>query len=153
LRTLRERDISVFYSTHILDDVERVADHIAIMKDGKRVRSGVMREMMAATQGAFTLTVEAPAEGIEKHLRTQPWVTGVERAAEPAAGRAVFALSVADEAQARRARPRSVIDADYVLIGCEPTRQRLEDIFIESSAEWRAPHRLHGRLVRRTLRC
>jgi ABC-2 type transport system ATP-binding protein len=137
LRTLRERDISVFYSTHILDDVERVADHIAIMKDGKVVRSGVMREMMAATQGAFTLTVEAPADGIEKHLRAQPWVTGVERAGEATAGRAVFAVSVTDEAQAKRALPRAVIDADYVLIGCEPTRQRLEDIFMESIADGR----------------
>ena len=41
LRTLRERGISVFYSTHILDDVERVADHIAIMKEGRVVREGV----------------------------------------------------------------------------------------------------------------
>lgn len=135
LRTLRQRDISVFYSTHILDDVERVADHIAIMKDGKVVRSGVMHDLMSATQGAFTLTVEAPANGIEERLRALTWVTGVERAAESPPGRAVLAVSVTDETQAKRALPRAVIDADYVLIGCEPARQRLEDIFMESIAD------------------
>ena len=34
------RDVTVFYSTHILDDVERVSDHVAILDGGRLVRVG-----------------------------------------------------------------------------------------------------------------
>src|SRR5438128_2255449 len=60
LRMLRERGISVFYSTHILDDVERVADYVAIMKEGRVVREGAMRDLMAGDRGRYRVTVEAP---------------------------------------------------------------------------------------------
>jgi len=131
LRTLRERGIAVFYSTHILDDVERVADHIAIMKDGRVVREGVMRDMMSVSHGRFRLTVEAPADGLAEALRALPWVSAVE-SAESADGRSTVMVDVDDDEHAKRALPRAIVDADYVLIGCEPLRFRLEDIFMES---------------------
>ena len=34
-----EGEVTVFYSTHILDDVERVSDHVAILDGGRLVRS------------------------------------------------------------------------------------------------------------------
>ena len=40
-----------------------------------------------------------------------------------------------DPDAAKRAIPRAVIDGGYVLIGCEPARSRLEDIFMESVAD------------------
>ena len=30
-------DVTVFYSTHILDDVQRVSDHVAILDHGRLV--------------------------------------------------------------------------------------------------------------------
>lgn len=134
LRMLRERDISVFYSTHILDDVERVADHIAIMKAGRVVREGSMRELMSANEGRYRLTVEAPADGIAAVLESLPFVSGVEAATSDAA-RVSLLIDVSDAAQAKRAIPRAVIEGDFVLIGCEPERSRLEDIFMESVAD------------------
>jgi ABC-2 type transport system ATP-binding protein len=131
LRLLRDRGIAVFYSTHILDDVERVADHVAIMKDGRVVRTGAMRDLMSAAQDRFRVTVEAPAGGLPMALRGLPWVTGVEPA-ESNDGREAFFVDVRDGQAAKRDLPRAVIEADYVLMGCEPARSRLEDIFIES---------------------
>jgi ABC-2 type transport system ATP-binding protein len=131
LRTLRERDISVFYSTHILDDVERVADHIAIMKAGRVVRAGDMRVLMSADEGRFRLTVESPADGIESVLCALAVVSGTEDATADA-GRLSLLVSVTDASVAKRAIPRAVIDAGFVLIGCEPERTRLEDVFLES---------------------
>jgi ABC-2 type transport system ATP-binding protein len=133
LRSLRARGIAVFYSTHILDDVERVADHVAIMKEGRVVRHGAMRDMTAASLDVFTLTVEAPANGLEGLLRGLPWVTGVEPT-EPQDGRVSFSVTVQDANTAKRALPRAVVDGDFVLIGCEPTRFRLEDVFMESES-------------------
>ena len=134
LRTLRERGISVFYSTHILDDVERVADHIAIMKQGRVVREGSMRSLMSAAEGRFRLTVEAPAEGIEQALGAVACVSAAERDGA-ADGRLSLFVDVTDAEVAKRAIPRAVVDGGYVLIGCEPARSRLEDIFMESVAD------------------
>jgi len=131
LRSLRSRGIAVFYSTHILDDVERVADYVAIMKDGRIVRHGPMHEMTAASTDVFTVTVESPAERLDALLRALPWVSSVEPAGA-AEGRRAFTVTVDDAAQAKRALPRAIIEADYVLFGCEPMRFRLEDVFMES---------------------
>jgi ABC-type uncharacterized transport system ATPase subunit len=111
--------------------VERVADHIAIMKDGKVVREGVMRDLMSASTGQFRLTVEAPADGIVKELESLPWISRVEQR-EAETGRLALIVDVQDAEYAKRGLPRAVIDADFVLIGCEPLRFRLEDIFMES---------------------
>ena len=133
LRTLKQRGISVFYSTHILSDVERVADHIAIMNEGRVVRVGNLEQLMAASAGRFRVTIEAPADGLASMLSALPWVRGVERA-DADAGRASVLVDVADPEAAKRALPRAIVEADYVLIGCEPARSKLEDVFMESIA-------------------
>jgi ABC-2 type transport system ATP-binding protein len=131
LRTLRDRGISVFYSTHILDDVERVADHVAIMKDGRVVREGSMEGLTSASHGQFRVTVEQPAGGIVPMLKALPIVNSVEPVEAPA-GRIALLVDVSDSAAAKRVLPRAIIDTDVVLIGCEPARSRLEDIFMET---------------------
>jgi ABC-2 type transport system ATP-binding protein len=131
LRNLRSRGIAVFYSTHILDDVERVADHVAIMKEGRIVRAGAMKDMTAASADTFKLTVEAPADGLVPLLRSLSWVTDVE-SAESVDGRVSLSVGVRDADAAKRALPRAVIEGDFVIIGCEPARFRLEDVFLES---------------------
>jgi ABC-2 type transport system ATP-binding protein len=133
LRTLREGGISVFYSTHILDDVERVADHVAIMKEGRVVRQGDIRSMTAASGDTFKVTVEAPADALAPRLRAMEWVIGVEDL-EAGDGRLSLAVTVRDAVHAKRAIPRAVVDGDFVLVGCEPIRFRLEDVFLESVA-------------------
>jgi ABC-2 type transport system ATP-binding protein len=136
LRELRGRGISVFYSTHILDDVERVADHVAIMREGIVIREGEMKAMTSASDSRFRLTVEPPAPGIIDALKAQRWVTAVEVAGHTPDRFSLF-VDVEDPAHAKRALPRAVIDGDYVLIACEPARWRLEEIFMESITDGR----------------
>jgi ABC-2 type transport system ATP-binding protein len=47
MRDLRG-ETTVFYSTHILDDVERVSDHVAILDAGRLVRSAPTGELLAS---------------------------------------------------------------------------------------------------------
>jgi len=133
LRILKQRGISVFYSTHILSDVERVADHVAIMNEGRVVRVGSLEQLMRQSAGRFRVTIEAPADGLTAMLEALPWVRGVETA-DADTGRCAVLVDVDDAERAKRALPRALIDADFVLIGCEPARSRLEDVFMESIA-------------------
>ena len=47
MRDLRG-ETTVFYSTHILDDVERVSDHVAILDGGRLVKSAPTGELLAS---------------------------------------------------------------------------------------------------------
>jgi ABC-2 type transport system ATP-binding protein len=46
MRELRG-EVTVFYSTHILDDVERVSDHVAILDGGRLVQASPTAELLA----------------------------------------------------------------------------------------------------------
>src|SRR5512137_1044629 len=70
---------TIFYSTHILDDVQRVSDTVIILNNGALVAQGPIEELLAAGQAAtFTLTVKGDSASVEARLRSQPWVTNIE---------------------------------------------------------------------------
>ena len=51
-------ETTVFYSTHILDDVQRVSDHVAILDHGRLVRTAPTRELMASfSEGALEVVL------------------------------------------------------------------------------------------------
>jgi ABC-2 type transport system ATP-binding protein len=70
---------TIFYSTHILDDVQRVSDTVVILNKGALVAQGPIEEILAWGQAAaFTLTVRGDCASVEARLRNQPWVTGMQ---------------------------------------------------------------------------
>jgi ABC-2 type transport system ATP-binding protein len=70
---------TIFYSTHILDDVQRVSDTVVIMNKGVLVAQGPIEELLAGGQGTtFTLTVKGDSATVETLLHSQPWVTGID---------------------------------------------------------------------------
>jgi ABC-2 type transport system ATP-binding protein len=70
---------TIFYSTHILDDVQRVSDTVVILNKGELVAQGPIEELLADGQGVtFTLTVKGDSAAVENRLQNQPWVTDIE---------------------------------------------------------------------------
>src|SRR3954471_11572306 len=49
---LRNTNNTTFYSTHILDDVQRVSDHVAILDHGRLVRAAPTNELLRATSAS-----------------------------------------------------------------------------------------------------
>jgi ABC-2 type transport system ATP-binding protein len=69
---------TIFYSTHILDDVQRVSDTVVILNKGVLVAQGPIEELLAGGQrNTFTLTVKGDSAAVENRLQSQPWVTGI----------------------------------------------------------------------------
>jgi ABC-2 type transport system ATP-binding protein len=51
-------ETTVFYSTHILDDVQRVSDHVAIVDHGRLIQTAPTRDLMASfTQGSLEVVL------------------------------------------------------------------------------------------------
>lgn len=67
---------TILYSTHILDDVQRVSDTVAIMNRGRLVAQAPIKQLLAGSTG-FSVTLRGDPAAARQRLAEQPWVTGV----------------------------------------------------------------------------
>jgi len=121
---------TIFYSTHILDDVQRVSDTVIILNRGELVTQGPIEDVLAWGQTvSFTLTVKGDSMGVEARLRSQPWVTGLEEMSRN--GRVSWRIQVSDREQAENELVSLALAGGGVTIcefGCKT--QNLEDVFL-----------------------
>jgi ABC-2 type transport system ATP-binding protein len=76
---LRRGGTSVLLSSHLLDQVQRVCDRVALFDSGRIIMSGTVAELAVQVLGAgFIVDVEAEGTGIARRLSTIPGVTKVE---------------------------------------------------------------------------
>ena len=69
---------TVFYSTHILDDVQRVSDAVAILNKGKLIAQAPINELLNDRDGTvYYVTVKNSAEPALSILKRQNWVSNV----------------------------------------------------------------------------
>ncbi len=70
---------TIFYCTHILDDVQRVSDTVAILNHGELVSLGSVEELLAGSEGvAFTVSMKGDAAGAQARVSERPWVTEIQ---------------------------------------------------------------------------
>jgi ABC-2 type transport system ATP-binding protein len=80
---LKHEGVTVLLSSHLLDQVQRVCDRVALFQEGKIVLMGAVTELARQVLGAgFVVEVEAeasPGKDLEARLAVVPGVTAVER--------------------------------------------------------------------------
>ena len=123
--------VTVFYSTHILQDVERVADEVAIILRGKRVLQAPIQQLLGGSKTALTVEFEGPCEPLLSALQQQPYVASAVCTQVPDAPLHHLELQVTDLAAARRAVPAVVTAHAVVFVSCRPAQRSLEEIFLE----------------------
>lgn len=126
LESLRGRT-TVFFSTHILGDVERICDTVAILDHGRMVVQAPIDELRAR-YGAEKVIVEVDdgAGGLASAMEAAPWSTNVER---DAAG--VILVTVDDADAAKRAIPAMVAERGLALCRMEAGEMGLEEVFVQ----------------------
>jgi ABC-2 type transport system ATP-binding protein len=117
---------TVFFSTHILSDVERVCDEVAILDEGRLITQGSVEELKARYGGSsrYALDVTADAGQLRTILGNEPWVG---RMVDTASG---VELTVNDLELARRRVPAIVTGLEVGLVRFEPIETSLEDVFV-----------------------
>ena len=69
---------TIFYCTHILDDVQRVSDQVAIVNKGELITQAPIEELLAGTgEIIYTVTLRGDIESAYARAHGQPWVTGI----------------------------------------------------------------------------
>lgn len=129
IASLRGRT-TVFFSTHILADVERVCDTVAILDRGRVVASAPVAELTRrAAAERITLEVDGPAGPLAQRLSGAPWLRGAE------ADGPRLRLTVSDLAGAQRALPEAIAALGLGLRRLETGEVSLEDVFVELVGE------------------
>lgn len=119
---------TIFYSTHILDDVQRVSDHVAILDRGRLVANAPTSELLDGS-GADEITVRGDGETTAAMLRALPWVTDVR--ALPSNGSTTLTVGVSDDEAAESQLLRTVLaQEDVVVTNFGRKRFNLEDVFL-----------------------
>ncbi len=121
---------TIFYSTHILDDVQRVSDTVAILNRGQLVASGPIETILNGKNGVvYTLALKGKPVGLNERFGALPWVTNT--AVTHHNGTSTWQVSVSDAAAAEATLLRHVL-ADRNLTVTEFSRKKyeLEEVFM-----------------------
>jgi ABC-2 type transport system ATP-binding protein len=122
---------TIFYSTHILDDVQRVSDSVVILDHGQLIRQGPVTELMASSNGTmYTLAVKGDGQAVRGRIAQQAWVKSITAGHHN--GETAFQVSITDE-QAAEAQLLRLALADERTTVTEFGRQKfnLEDVFLQ----------------------
>jgi len=118
---------TVFFSTHILADVERVCDGVAILERGRVVASAGIAELTARAS-ANRLIVEVDDDGsaapLAQALAGRAWLKSLETT-----GR-TLTMTVSDLPAAQREVPAAITAAGVLLRRFEIGEASLEDVFV-----------------------
>ena len=126
LTSLRGRT-TVFFSTHILADVERVCDTVAILDLGRVVAQAPIDELKARYAGQkVVLEVTAGADELAQEIGRQAWATAVVRGSNGA-----IEITVNDMDIARRQIPAMVAARQTGLARMEAGEMGLEEVFVD----------------------
>jgi ABC-2 type transport system ATP-binding protein len=118
-------EATVFFSSHILDDIDRVCDQVAVLANGRLLaQESTVRLKERYAQPVFLVEVAGSAERLQEKLAGEPWV------AQTTAHAGTLRVLVRDVARAERELPRLVLASDFTLLRYEQALPSLEDVFM-----------------------
>ena len=134
---LRDRGVTVFLTTHRLDEAERLCDRVAIMNTHLQTigRPDELRQMLFSR--SLTVTTVAPLGRPDQVFTGLPAVESWQAIipATPAApsgnGPASYVVTVTDPAQAAPAVTRALVAAGADVLSIAESRHTLEDVYLE----------------------
>ena len=127
---LKEQATTIFMSSHILADVERVCGTVGIIDRGRLVvESGVEELRQRFAHPVFEIEFEEPAASFVRLLESMPWVERV--AVEEAGNVSRLMVRARDETRAKLELPRMIAESGLTLRQYQMVLPTLEEVFIE----------------------
>jgi ABC-2 type transport system ATP-binding protein len=121
---------TIFYSTHILDDVQRVSDTVCILNRGELVAEAPIQELLTGNgKVVFQLQTRGDIQQLRTLITSQPWVIAVQ--VEQSNGRMDWQVTVSDADAAEDQLLSLAISAPGVKVTsfCQ-SKFDLEDVFM-----------------------
>lgn len=121
---------TIFFSTHILDDVQKVSDTVAILNHGELVALAPIGELLAGSGNVvYSITTRGNGAGVPTHLSGLPWVIDIKHS--NVNGQTCWQVIVDNEEAAEAQLLRSVLSNSEITV-TEFGRHKfeLEEIFL-----------------------
>ena len=122
---------TIFYSTHILDDVQQVSDIVAILNRGELVAYGQIEELLTGGGGGvvFSVLLKGDAELAGDRLADQDWVADVSIIPKEDLGQLL--ITVTDEAVAEQQLLRLLLSDETLIVRKFGRKEyELEEVFV-----------------------
>jgi ABC-2 type transport system ATP-binding protein len=121
---------TIFYCTHILDDVQQISDTVAILNHGELVAQAPLQELLSGKEGtSYHLVLEGDASAAQARMAGMAWVTGIQ--VSQLGEHTAWLVSVNDEAAAKAQLLRQVVcEAGLNVLEFGRKKYELEDVFL-----------------------
>jgi ABC-2 type transport system ATP-binding protein len=120
---------TIFYCTHILDDVQRVSDQVAIVNQGELVTQASIEELLAGKGDLiYSVNLRGDAQSAYTRIHQQPWVSEILASQE--GEQTTWQVSVTDEAAAEDQLMGLLVSSGVKVSNFSRKEQKLEDVFI-----------------------
>jgi ABC-2 type transport system ATP-binding protein len=120
----KHRGRTVFFSSHILTDVEMLCDRVCILRKGQVVVSGAIRELLAQGKRRTEVTVAGASESLREELK--PLAMGARVVGD------VLVMEL-DGDEAVRSVVERALRSGARLESVTPKRETLEDLFVRQA--------------------
>jgi ABC-2 type transport system ATP-binding protein len=122
---------TIFYSTHILDDVQRVSDRVVILHRGELISQGPVETLLNGTDGVvYSIVTQGDAAGVQENITRQPWVSNLSISASN--GLTKWHVAVKDEQLANQELLRLVLsDRQMNVLQFGREKRELEQVFMQ----------------------
>jgi ABC-2 type transport system ATP-binding protein len=131
IAALRDSGVTIFLTTHRLDEAERLCDRVAIMNSSLRTIGRPDDLRQALFSRSLAVTTAGPLVGPDQVFTGLPAVRGWRVRAPADGGKAGYTLAVSDPAQAAPGVTRALVAAGADVLSITESRHTLEDVYLE----------------------
>jgi ABC-2 type transport system ATP-binding protein len=125
---------TIFYSTHILDDVQRVSDTVCILNKGMLVALAPIGQLLAGGgEIVYQLNTQGEVNRVKALVCEQPWVKDVRVA--KVNGYSTWEISITDESMEDQLLRLVMSDTSIRVRDFGRRQQDLEDVFLNLVGE------------------
>ena len=130
MRRLQEKT-TIFYSTHILDDVQQVSDRVVILNQGELVAQGPIEELLSPGRDiVYFITLEGDTIQAGEEIKELPWVSHLSE--EPKNNFIRWRIAVNDPDRAKQELlPILVKHKQMTVLNFGRQERELEDVFMQ----------------------
>jgi ABC-2 type transport system ATP-binding protein len=129
LARLRDQT-AVVYCTHILDDVQKISDTVAILNRGELAAHGPIEDLLAPDQStAYELTMKGNVDSAYRRVSEEPWVSQIQVRRQGTL--TTWNIEAVDKEMVEvRLLPLLIADGDVRVVSLVPRKNELEDVFM-----------------------